>query len=122
MTKDEMLEMYSPTQSKTNNYEEAQRRIKEAMEKGEKYVYLPREEYKNEFTWYATWDTISQLMHDGFHIDVMWKPSEYWSVEWGWEDWEFEKAEKANEEEERQFEETLKKLHKTLHPNEEQSV
>jgi hypothetical protein len=40
MTKDEMLKQYSYLNSE-NNYKEAQRRIAEAMERGEKYVYLP---------------------------------------------------------------------------------
>ena len=112
MTKDEMLERYSPTKSKQNNYEEAQRRIKEAMENGEKYCYLPREEYEAEFTWTVTSDTISRLINDGFHIDEILQPAEYYSVEWGYEDWEFENARAEREKEAREFEQTLKDLHK----------
>ena len=118
MTKDEMLERYSPTKSKQNNYEEAQRRIKEAMENGEKYCYLPREEYAAEFTWTVTSDTIGRLINDGFHIDEIWQPAEYYSVEWGYEDFEFDNARAEREKEARDFEQTLKDLHKRLHPNE----
>ena len=85
MTKDEMMEKYSPN-SGDNNYEEAQRRIKEAMQKGEKYVLLPGKCCKDEFSWVATSDTISRLRDDGFKIDEVWNPFEYWSVEWGYDD------------------------------------
>lgn len=64
------------------NYEEAQRRIKEAMLGGDKYVYLPREMFKSEFTWWVTNETIERLREDGFDIDKVWQPWEYWSVEW----------------------------------------
>ena len=86
MTKDEMLEKYSPN-SGNNNYEEAQRRIKEAMQKGEPYVLLPgKEANASEFGWMATWETIYRLENDGFNIDKVWNPCEYWSVEWGYDE------------------------------------
>ena len=81
MTKDEMLAKYSPHKGE-NNYREAQKRIKEAMENGEKYVYLPGKNSCDEFAWCATPETISRLREDGFTIDDKWKPWEYWSVEW----------------------------------------
>ena len=81
MTREEMERAYSP-HYKDNNYEEAQRRIKEAMQAGEQYVYLPRETLKNEFSWWATAETIQRLQEDGFDIDVVWQPYEYWSIEW----------------------------------------
>ena len=66
------------------NYEEAQKRIKEAMESGEEYVYLPGKNGSGcEFTWSATEETIERLRKDGFDIDRVWDPWEYWSVEWG---------------------------------------
>lgn len=86
MTKDEMLEKYSPN-SRDNNYEEAQRRIKEAMEQGEKYVYLPgKDAFPSEFNWICTYETICRLEEDGFNIDKVWNPCEYYSVEWGYDD------------------------------------
>ena len=66
--------------SDEGNYEEAQRRIKEAMEKGENYVFLPKT--PGEFNWVATSETIERLMNDGFDIDKVWQPWEYYSVEW----------------------------------------
>lgn len=76
-----MLAKYSPNEGE-NNYCEAQKRIKEAMENGEKYVYLPGKNSRDEFTWCATPETISRLREDGFTIDDKWDPWEYWSVEW----------------------------------------
>jgi hypothetical protein len=80
MTKDEMLKQYSYLNSE-NNYKEAQRRIAEAMERGEKYVYLPGKFNSEEFSWSATPETITRLGKDGFDIDKVWDPFEYWSVE-----------------------------------------
>lgn len=81
MTKDEMLKEYSILDSE-NNYKEAQRRIAEAMKRGEKCVYLPGKCNSEEFNWSATYETISRLREDGFDIDKEWDPFEYWSVEW----------------------------------------
>ena len=78
-----MMKMYYPNTS-DNNYEEAQRRIKEAMEQGEKYVYLPGKFNPDDWVWAATPDTICRLRKDGFAIDETWNPFEYWSVEWGY--------------------------------------
>ena len=80
MTRKEMEEKYFNLNGE-KNYEEAQRRIKEAMERGEMYVYLPREGYSC-FSWWATSETIQRLREDGFDIDKVWQPSEYWSIEW----------------------------------------
>ena len=66
------------------NYKEAQKRIKEAMENGEPYVYLPGKNNKSEFAWVALPDTITRLREDGFDIDKVWDPWEYWSIEWGY--------------------------------------
>ena len=83
MTKEEMLNAYYTDYDK--NYKEAQKRIKEAMESGEKYVYLPgKNGSSGEFTWSATDGTIAKLREDGFDIDVVWDPWEYWSIEWGY--------------------------------------
>lgn len=85
MTKEEMVNAYYTNGGGERNYEEAQKRIKEAMENGEKYVYLPgKNGSEDEFTWSATYDTIYRLRQDGFDIDVVWDPYEYWSVEWGY--------------------------------------
>ena len=81
MTKEEMLEKYSPN-SQVNNYNEAQKMIADAMIAGEQYVYLPGKNCRSEFNWCATKETIEQLKRDGFEIDKMWEPYEYWSVEW----------------------------------------
>ena len=81
MTKDEMLKKYSPSDNE-NNYKEAQRRIAEAMKNGENYVYLPGKINPEEFNWSATPETITRLEKDGFDIDKVWNPFEYWSVEW----------------------------------------
>ena len=78
-----MMKQYY-TVDREKNYEEAQKRIKDAMQRGEKYVYLPGKNNCNEFAWVATWDTILRLKDDGFKIDVVWEPYEYWSVEWGY--------------------------------------
>jgi polysaccharide deacetylase 2 family uncharacterized protein YibQ len=83
MTKKDMMEQYY-TLSPNNNYEEAQKRIKEAMENGEKYVYLPGKNGSSGFSWSAIAETIERLRKDGFDIDVVWNPYEYWSVEWGY--------------------------------------
>ena len=78
-----MLDAYYADYDK--NYKEAQKRIKEAMESGEKYVYLPgKNGSSGEFTWSATDGTIAKLREDGFDIDVVWDPWEYWSIEWGY--------------------------------------
>lgn len=81
MTKEEMLEKYSQ-RCFENNYEEAQKRIKEAMLKGEQYVLLPGKNNEDEFSWVAVPETISRLREDGFDIDKVWDPWEYWSIEW----------------------------------------
>ena len=67
-----------------NNYETACEKIKEAMQKGEKFIYLPGKNGSTEFTWAATRETIERLRTDGFNIDVEWDPWEYWSIEWGY--------------------------------------
>lgn len=85
MTKEEMMNAYYTNGDDEKNYEEAQRRIKEAMASGEKYVYLPgKNGSSGEFIWSATPLTISRLIADGFDIDKEWDPWEYWSVEWGY--------------------------------------
>ena len=82
MTKEEIVEAYYINGDNERNYEEAQKRIKEAMESGKKYVYLPGKNCADEFTWVATSKTIARLICDGFDIDKVWNPWEYWSVEW----------------------------------------
>ena len=81
MTREEMLNRYSISDGE-NNYQEAQRRIAEAMKKGEKYVYLPGKCNTEDFSWVATSETISRLIEDGFDVDKVWDPWEYWSIEW----------------------------------------
>ena len=77
-----MLDAYYTDYDK--NYKEAQKRIKEAMESGKKCVYLPgKNGSRFEFTWSATYETIARLREDGFDIDVVWDPWEFWSIEWG---------------------------------------
>jgi hypothetical protein len=83
MNKEEMMSQYYINEPE-NNYREAQKRIKEAMEKGELYVYLPGKNSRSDFSWCATYETIDRLRDDGFDIDVVWEPWEYWSVEWGY--------------------------------------
>lgn len=83
MTREEMVNAYY-TGYDDQNYEEAQRRIKEAMQKGESHVYLPgKNDSGGKFTWSATDKTIARLREDGFDIDVVWDPCEFWSIEWG---------------------------------------
>lgn len=66
MTKEEMINAYYINGDSRSNYEEAQRRIKEAMESGEKYVYLHgKNGSSGEFTWSATDETIARLREDG---------------------------------------------------------
>jgi hypothetical protein len=84
MTKEAMMGTYYTNGDGEKNYEEAQKRIKEAMQKGEKYVLLPGKNNRDEFNWVATYDTIAKLREDGFDIDKVWDPWEYWSVEWGY--------------------------------------
>lgn len=76
-----MEERYLKTKGESN-YEEAQRRIKEAMQNGDSYVYLPKEEFSHQFSWWATSETISRLVEDGFDLNKVWQPFEYWSIEW----------------------------------------
>ena len=84
MIREEMVNTYY-TGYDNQNYEEAQKRIKEAMESGEKYVYLPgKNGSSGEFNWSATDGTIAILREDGFDIDVVWDPWDYWSIEWGY--------------------------------------
>ena len=52
------------------------------MMNGEKYVYLPGKNRIADFSWCATIETIDRLKEDGFAIDDVWDPWEYWSVEW----------------------------------------
>ena len=82
MTREEMVNTYYINSNNERNYEEAQRRIKEAMESGEKYVLLPGKNNPDDFKWAATINTIDRLREDGFDIDKVWEPYEYWSVEW----------------------------------------
>lgn len=83
MTREQMVNAYYTDYDK--NYKEAQKRIKEAMESGKKCVYLPGKNGGScEFTWSATNETIARLREDGFDIDVVWDPWEYWSIEWGY--------------------------------------
>ena len=85
MTREEMVNAYYTPGYNKLNYEEAQKRIKEAMESGEKYVYLPGKNGGScEFTWSATEETIARLRKDGFDIDKVWDPCIWWSVEWGY--------------------------------------
>ena len=84
MTKEEMINAYYTNGNGERNYEEAQKIIKEAMESGKKYVYLPGKHSSGEFTWSATDETIARLREDGFDIDVVWDPWDYWSIEWGY--------------------------------------
>ena len=79
-----MVNAYYTNDNGERNYEEAQKRIKEAMENGEKCVYLPGKNGTDGFSWVATYDTIAKLRKDGFDIDKMWDPWEYWSIEWGY--------------------------------------
>lgn len=81
MTKEEMIELYLTTSGKAN-YREAQRRIKEAMLRGENYVYLPKPEFESQFDWVVCPETIDRLKEDGFAINKEWQPYEYYSVEW----------------------------------------
>ena len=83
MTKNEMMGKYY-TQTNENNYKEACNIIREAMQRGEKYVLLPGKNSKSEFNWCATYETISKLKDDGYDVDVVWDPWEYWSIEWGY--------------------------------------
>lgn len=52
------------------------------MNNGENYVYLPGKINSEGFNWSATPETITRLEKDGFDIDKVWNPFEYWSVEW----------------------------------------
>lgn len=80
MTKDEMLERFSPMSEK-NNYLEAQKRIAKAMAEGKSYVYLPIN--LPCFSWHATVETITKLVvEDGFKLNEVWQPAEYYSIEW----------------------------------------
>lgn len=78
-----MMNAYYTNGDNERNYEEAQKRIKEAMVAGDKYVFLPGKNNADNFDWVATPKTISRLKEDGFDIDKIWDPYEYWSVEWG---------------------------------------
>lgn len=47
------------------------------------YISLVKNGSHCEFTWSATEETIARLREDGFDIDKVWDPWEYWSIEWG---------------------------------------
>ncbi len=83
MTKDEMMEKYYPVDEESN-YKKAQDIIKACMCRGEKFVYLPGKINKQAFSWVATKKTIQRLREDGFDVDKVWKPNEFWSIEWGY--------------------------------------
>lgn len=85
MTKKDMMAEYYTGQGK-KNYEEAQNRIKREMMRGQKYVYLPGKNNPQMFDWAATPETIERLREDGFDIDKRWDPTDFWSVEWGYDD------------------------------------
>ena len=95
MTKDEMLKKYSIS-NRENNYKEAQRRIAEAMKNGEKYVLLSGKNLQGEFTQ----ETVNRLKEDGFDIDRVWNPFEYWSVEWYGYDKEDKKVDDEDDDDE----------------------
>ena len=82
MTKEEMMNAYYVNLD-NKNYEEAQEKIKKAMKAGEKHIMLPGKNNADNFDWVATPYTIAKLIADGFDIDKIWDPYEYWSVEWG---------------------------------------
>lgn len=72
--------------STAQNYEEAKIRITKAMLQGEPYVLLPgKNGSEHNFSWAAMPETIVRLRQEGFDIDKVWDPYEYWSVEWGYE-------------------------------------
>lgn len=81
MTKEEMVKRYLVTKGNAN-YEEAQRRIRDAMLKGENYVQLPKPEFESQFGWAVCSETLERLKEDGFAINKEWQPYEYYSVEW----------------------------------------
>ena len=83
MTKEQMMNKFY-TKKEVCNYKEAQLRIQAAMRKGEDYVYLPGKNMASDFNWVALPETIERLRKDGFDIDKVWNPYEYWSVEWGY--------------------------------------
>lgn len=84
MKKEEMMRRYY-THTTQCNYEEAQLRIQTAMMQGELYVLLPgKNGMLSDFRWTALPETIERLKNDGFDIDKVWDPWEYWSVEWGY--------------------------------------
>ena len=77
-----MLARYSHKYDVDKNYQQAQERIKKAMLNGENYVLLPGKNNPDEFKWVALPETIELLRQDGFDIDKVWNPWEYWSIEW----------------------------------------
>ena len=82
MTKEQMMNKFY-TKKEGYNYKEAQLRIQSAMRRGEPYVLLPgKNGMTADFSWTATPETIQKLRRDGFDIDKVWDPFEYWSVEW----------------------------------------
>lgn len=84
MKKEEMMNKFYTNEGECN-YNEALLRIQSAMRRGEPYVLLPgKNGMTADFNWVATTDTISKLREDGFDIDRVWDPFEYWSVEWGY--------------------------------------
>ena len=84
MRKEEMMRRFYTNETQCN-YKEAQLRIRSAMRHGEPYVLLPgKNGMTADFNWTATPETIQRLRNDGFDIDKVWNPYEYWSVEWGY--------------------------------------
>lgn len=84
MRKEDMMKRYY-TRKDVYNYKEAQLRIQSAMRRGEPYVLLPgKNGMTADFNWVALPETIERLKNDGFDIDKVWDPFEYWSVEWGY--------------------------------------
>lgn len=84
MTKEQMMSKFY-TKRGSYNYKEAQLKIQSAMRRGEPYVLLPgKNGMTHDFSWTALPETIERLRKDGFDIDKVWNPFEYWSVEWGY--------------------------------------
>ncbi len=77
MTKDEMLKEF-----RIDNYHVIQRHIRDAMQKGERHIYVGRESFATGFKpdWVCLDRTKDMLIDDGFEVESA--DFDEWKISW----------------------------------------